>query len=52
MLFLRTEARLSKEEIEVMRNQIKEHAGEDCIILTCGMTVERIPVEKDKAASK
>ncbi len=52
MLFLKTEASLSKEEIEAVRSQIKERTGEDCVILTCGMTVERIPVKKDKAASE
>lgn len=50
MLFLKTDADLSTDAIDMIRNQIKERTGEDCVILPWGLSVERIPVAKDKAA--
>lgn len=51
MLFLRTDADLPSKTREALRKEVKELTGEDCVILTCGLSVERIPVAKDKAAS-
>ncbi len=51
MLVLKTECDLTPEQIEAMRKQIRERTGEDCIILTNGLTIERLPCAKDEAVT-
>lgn len=51
MWVLKTEAGLDYEHINMLREQFKKRTGEDCIILTHGLTAEWIPTENDKAVS-
>ena len=43
MWVLRTEANLSPEAIKILRKKFKKRTGEDCIILTHGLTAQWIP---------
>lgn len=50
MLVLRTDSGLSPEAKEILRKEVKDHMGEDCVILSHGLRIERIPCAKDKTA--
>lgn len=52
MIVLRTDCDLDPEKIEYLRKQVEDRMGEDCVILTNGLTIERFPCAKDGAVPK
>lgn len=48
MLVLRTELSLTSEDREKIRAEVKKHAGEDCIILDCGLRLEEVRLKKEQ----
>ena len=52
MLVLHTEADLSRETKEVLRREVKNHTGEDCIVLDHGVKIELVPLKKEQSLWK
>lgn len=48
MFVLRTEYDLTAEQKEILRHEIKERTGEDCIILANGLRLESVQIGKKR----
>lgn len=48
MYMLKTKMELKPETRERLRKSFKEHTGEDCLILDCGLTLEYVPTKKEQ----
>lgn len=49
MIVLSAPGELSPNTKEVLRKEVKEKTGEECIVLDCGMELTQISVKKDSA---
>lgn len=49
MLVLKTDAKLSGEQKDFLRREIKDRTGEDSIILDSGFSIERLEVKKEQS---
>lgn len=47
MLVLRTQAGLPPETREALRDEVKKHTGEDCMILSHGVDISEIQLKRD-----
>lgn len=52
MYILRTEATLDSEKREALRRAFRERTGQDCLVLDCGLTLERVQVKKEQPLFK
>lgn len=48
MLVLKTDARLSNDVKAKLKEEVKRCTGEDCLVLDCGLSIERINVIKEQ----
>ena len=49
MIVLSAPGELSPNTKEVLRKEVKEKLGEDCVILDCGIQITQISVKMDSA---
>jgi len=49
MIVLSAPGELSPNTKELLRKEVKEKLGEDCVILDCGIQITQISVKKDSA---
>ena len=49
MIVLSAPMELSPETKKILRDEVKEKLGEDCVILDCGIQITQISVKKDSA---